>query len=150
MRFALALAFIFLFSGCGGGQDSGNNNHGYGDSFDAQGVSGLRLRFTPILTSDNPMARVSLYETEFAEVEQCAGLAAPAPFVIIVPVHSLPDNKAGFYLKDPSLILIDGASIFKHEAIHYLLDKATGDSDHDHRSPLFDLCSPASIEMLTH
>jgi hypothetical protein len=139
---------LLVLAGCGGG-GADDDNHGYGFEYDVQGVTGLRLRHSPAVTPGGTVAAVisepTLYETAFAEVQACTGLSAPAPFVILV--NELGGN-TGFYLSNPSLILVDVRYIgpfdtraLKHEMVHYLLDHSTGHLDPNHDSPAFELCS---------
>lgn len=138
MRYLL----ILLLAGCGGGNETmqavDNNNHGYGFQFDVQGAAGLKLRGGP---------DASVFENDFAATQQCAGLNAPDPFVILIPKDTLGTDPAtglpyiGRYLNKPSLILLEPKGSMQHESIHYLLDVNTGDLDPGHLSPLFKKCS---------
>lgn len=144
MRFVLALAFIFLFAGFGD-RDSINNNHWYGDRYDAQGASGLKLRYTPTLAAGSQFTELDVYENAFLEVQRCTRLAAPPPFVIVVPNGTFGRNAqgqiTGRYLRAPPLVLVEVPTFaFRHEVVHYLLDFSTGDPDQRHRSPLFQRC----------
>lgn len=129
--------FVFLSSvscGSGGGD---NNNHGYGWEYDVQGASGLTLRYDPAEPVDQ-RTPVAVFEDFYRDVQNCTGLAAPAPLVLVVPN---PGGTAGRYYSDPPLITVTGLFVFKHEAIHYLLDHNTGNLDKAHNSELFANCS---------
>lgn len=133
------LAILLVLAGCGGHDPA--NNHGYGFAFDIQGASGMQVRYDPTEVSRGiPQTPVTLLEQFYAEVQACTGLSAPAPFVIFVSNAQLGELD-GFYYSDPSLVLVKGLFIFKHEVIHYLLDANTGNLDIEHRSPLFHKCS---------
>jgi len=149
MNIKIAMLLLCL-AGCGGGAgDEGSNNHGYGFAYDVQGATGLKLRYTPILTSADPMSNPIFLENIFAQVETCTGMSAPAPFVILVPPGSMGiDPDTGLTIlgktdRDPNLILIGDPdlSIPRHEYIHYLLIVNTGDGDGKHKSKFFDLRS---------
>jgi len=138
----IALLTILLLIGCGGSEYEDTNNHGYGYEHDVAGSTGLRLRYTPTLKAGDYYADIDFYETEFERVQDCTGLSAPAPFVIVVKPEQLPAH-FGYYYSAPSLIVIhDNIAIvaFRHEAIHYLLDSSTGNLDPEHLSPLFSKC----------
>jgi len=147
----LALLMLAALAGCGMPSDNDTNNHGYGYEYDVQGSSGLRLRYAPEFAAANPQWDIAFFEKRWSDVQACAEMSAPAPFVIIVPVGTLgkqPDgsNVRGRYFSSPSLIVIDEniSWLDKHEETHYLLDYNTGDSSHNHDHPLFappELCS---------
>jgi hypothetical protein len=141
MKMIKTLFLVLLLAGCGSGGDNSLRveNHGYGFEFDAQGTTGLRLR-----SSGSAFSDVTYYEATFAEVKTCAGIEAPAPFVILTSL----DGPTGVYYSAPSLILLDmkhlsteNSSLFKHEVVHYLLDHSTGDADPNHTSALFAKCT---------
>lgn len=159
MKLRIAL-LVALLSGCGVHEQDQTDNHGYGWQYDAQGASGWLLRYTPSVAAGDPLSDVQQYDTAFAAVETCTGIAAPAPpFVIVLPQGSLGTDSGGGvvlgrYFRDPVLIVtaqtdqvVIDPSIplipFRHETIHYLLDYSTGDWDIDHHSPLFLLCTAA-------
>ena len=137
----IILLICLAVASCGGdGSSDDPNNHGFGWSFDVQGATGLKVRYDPEeLKQGVPQTPVHIFENQYNEVQKCAALYAPPPFVIFVPDESLPDN-AGFYYSDPPLITIKGLFIFKHEVVHYLLDYNTGDLDPSHASPLWGHC----------
>lgn len=156
MRYALLL--LAVLAGCG--EQAIDNNHGYGWEFDAQSDNGMRLRYTPSVAVGDSLSDVQQYDTAFAAVETCTGIAAPAPpFVIVLPQGSLGTDSGGGvvlgkYFRDPVLIVtaMTGQAVidpsiplvpFRHEVIHYLLDYSTGDWDIDHHSTLFLLCTTA-------
>ena len=131
----------FALAGCGVSDESAHN-HGYGFAFDVQGVTGLKVRYDPEeLRQGFLQTPTDVFEAQYFEVEECTGLTAPAPFVIVVSEDALGD-RGGFYYSDPPLITIKGLFIFKHEAIHYLMDYNTGDLDSNHSSPLWAKCAP--------
>ena len=134
----ILLALLFL-AGCGGSDyEPATDNHGHGYQFDAQGASGLKLRYTPVFDASHPFSDVAFYERVFEDMQRCAGLSAPAPFVIVIAQRT----PAGIYYSDPPLVTIDENVLsLRHEIIHYLLDYATGDIDAAHGSPLFAKCS---------
>jgi len=141
-----AVLTILLLVGCGGSNDESSpqadNNHGYGYEYDVAGATGLRLRYTPTLKAGDYYADIAFYESEFERVQDCTGISAQAPFVIVVKPEQLPAH-FGYYYSDPSLIVIHdivALVAFRHEAIHYLLDVSTGDLDPEHLSPLFSKC----------
>lgn len=141
----VALLTILLMVGCGGSSsDEAPDNHGYGLEFNSQGTTGMLLRHTPGFATSNPfLIDVTFWETRWAHVQACTGMSAPAPFIIIVPVGTLPQGTRGQYFSDPPLIVIDEKDWFvdKHEEIHYLLSYTTGDPDPNHLSPFFGACS---------
>jgi len=137
----IALIVLLALAGCGGSSDE-TNNHGYGYQFDVMGASGLQLRYSPTLEAGDYYADIAFYESEFERVQDCTGISAQAPFVIVVKPEQLPAH-FGYYYSDPSLIVIHdivALVAFRHEAIHYLLDVSTGDLDPEHLSPLFSKC----------
>lgn len=149
------LFLVLLVAACGGGKaPDAEDNHGYGHHFDVLGASGMKLRFTPTFAAVNPLANISRYETAFQEVQACMGVTAPPPFLVIVPegaLGSAPDPRSeghplrmigGRYFSKPPLIVIDeNASQYRHEAVHYLREVATGDPDENHTSDLFARCA---------
>jgi len=142
----LLTLLVLLLSGCGGSEVT-NNNHGYGDYYDVRGDSGLALRYSPTFDQNDPLARVSRYETEFNEVMACTGITAPPPMVIVKPNGSLRPYD-GYYYPDPDLIVVEPGTLtvtFKHELVHYLLDRSTGDLDPHHKSYLFLKCSSHGV-----
>jgi hypothetical protein len=136
-------ALLLLLTGCGSGSAQDNNdNHGYGETFDVAGATGMRLRYTPVLGPGDVFADPKLFEGLYSEVEACTGISAPPPFIIVVAHDSLnhyDPSFIGVYLSRPSLILLygDAYTVPRHEFIHYLLDMHTGDLDSTHKSPLF-------------
>ena len=145
----LALPLLAALSACGGTQQEPLPCHGYGFEYDVEGPAGMRLRYAPVAEPGDPRANVVFLEQLYRMVEDCAGIQAPAPFVVIEkdgalvsPLDGLP--RKGLYYSDPDLLLIDdSASTFwalKHETVHYLLHHALGNSDPDHTSSLFGTC----------
>lgn len=145
--------FLSLF-GCGAqSSDKLDDNHGYGFQHDAQGTGGLQLRYSPILSADDPRSDPALYETTYKEVQACTGLQYQQPPFIIIITGFAPANGVldmGRYYS-PNLIVIGVdfiATAPSHEMVHYLLDRVTGDRDFAHASPLFLKCgqitSPSS------
>ena len=136
-------ALLLLLASCGSGSAPDNNdNHGYGEGFDVAGPTGMRLRYTPVLTRTDTFADPALFEDLYSQVETCTGISAPPPFIIVVPhdaLNSYDPSFIGVYLSHPSLILLygDAYTVPRHEFIHYLLDMHTGDLDSTHKSPLF-------------
>lgn len=140
LKGAAVLSAFMAVTGCGGGSVDQDNNHGFGWQFDVQGSSGLRVRYDPEeLRRGFLQTPIHIFESQYNEVQKCAGFYAPPPFVIFVSDESLPDY-GGFYYSDPPLITIKGLFIFKHEVIHYLLDYNTGNLDPSHASPLWGRC----------
>jgi len=148
----IALFTILLLVGCGGADVNSDNNHGFGFEFDAQGESGMKLRSSPHNVQPTEFSTVEYYEGQFTELLKCTGLDAPVPpFVILDEVLDRelfgkdPSGVtlAGWAFVDPPLIVLDFryGYLFKHEALHYLLDYTTGNSDPNHSSPLFSLCT---------
>jgi len=147
---ALPALLLLAALGCGGGAEQAPLPcHGYGCEFDVQGAAGMRLRYAPAVEPGDPRANVVFLEQLYRMVEDCAGIEAPAPFVVIEkegtlvsPLDGLQHH--GLYYSDPDLMLIDdGAWSFwslKHETVHYLLHHALGNSDPDHTSSLFGTC----------
>ena len=137
-----AILLVVFLAGCGSSGEDSPDNHGYGFAYDAQGASGLKLRYTPVLQPGDQYTDAAWYETEFENVKQCTGISAPPPpFVIVLPEGALV-NHIGYHYSDPSLIVVTNFYVlvaFRHEAIHYLLGY-TGDSDPNHVSPLFTKC----------
>jgi len=109
----------------------------------------MRLRYAPAVEASDPRANVVFLEQLYQMVEDCAGIQAPAPFVVVEkdgalvsPLDGLP--RRGLYYANPDLVLIDDSAwtywSLKHEAVHYLLYHALGNSDPDHTSALFGTC----------
>lgn len=140
-RFMRLIFLLVFLAGCGSSGEENSNNHGYGFEFDLQGATGLKLRYTPVLQAGSQFAGAEFYESEFQRVEDCTGIQAPAPFVIVVGNLTT----GGRYHSGPPLILLLDATWFGHEAIHYLLDHSTGNPDTNHNSPLFNQCAPVII-----
>ncbi len=143
------LAFLLALGGCGVAEQEPPPCHGYGCEYDVEGPAGMRLRYAPAVEPSDPRANVVFLEQLYQMVEACAGIQAPAPLVVIEkegtlvsPLDGLP--RRGLYYADPDLMLVDdGAWTFwslKHEAVHYLLHHALGNSDPDHTSSLFATC----------
>jgi hypothetical protein len=147
-----ALLLLVALSACGGGageQEAPPPCHGYGCEFDVQGAAGMQLRYAPTVESSDPRANVAFLEQLYQMVADCAGVQAPAPFVVIKKEGTLIsplDGSAhnGLYYANPDLILIDDSArtywSLKHEAVHYLLHHAVGNSDPNHTSSLFATC----------
>ena len=146
-----ALLLLAALGGCGGGaaEQEPLPCHGYGCEYDVEGPAGMRLRYAPVVEPSDPRANVVFLEQLYQMVEDCAGIQAPAPFVVIKkegalvsPLDGLPRH--GLYYSDPDLILIDDSAwtfwSLKHEAVHYLLHHALGNSDPGHTSSLFVTC----------
>ena len=149
MRSTILLSLALALAGCGG--DLAEDNHGYGWAYDLEGATGLRLRYSAALPPQDP-SFVQQYEEAFAIIQACAGMTAPPPFIILVPLDSLPPQPDGTevrgrYYLNPSLLVVEGSgtghtSTVRHEAKHHVLFSATGDADPFHRHPLFDPLSP--------
>ena len=144
-----ALLLLVALSSCGGIDQEPLPCHGYGCEYDVQGPAGMRLRYAPAVEPGDPRANVAFLEQLYQMVEDCAGIQAPPPFVVIEkdgtlvsPLDGLP--RKGLYYSDPDLVLIDDSTwtfwSLKHETVHYLLHHALGNSDPDHTSPLFGTC----------
>jgi len=139
----IALLTILLLVGCGGSVDESDNNHGYGYSYDFRGDSGLALRYSPSLLAEKPFPWMTLLEKEYLNVQECVGISAPPPMVIVVNDGDLKPY-GGLYYPDPDLIVVEHSSLqlaFKHEVVHYLLHYGTGNLDPAHNSELFVRCS---------
>ncbi len=145
----LALVLLAALSGCGGTEQESLPCHGYGCGYDVEGPAGMRLRYAPAVEASDPRANVVFLEQLYQMVEECAGIQAPAPFVVVEkdgalvsPLDGLP--RRGLYYANPDLVLIDDSAwtywSLKHEAVHYLLQHALGNSDPDHTSALFGTC----------
>lgn len=145
----LALVLLAALGGCGGTEREVVPCHGYGCEYDVEGPAGMRLRYAPAVEASDPRANVVFLEQLYQMVEDCAGIQAPAPFVVVEkdgalvsPLDGLP--RRGLYYADPDLVLIDDSAwtywSLKHEAVHYLLHHALGNSDPDHTSALFGTC----------
>lgn len=139
-----------LLIACGVDKEVDNNNYGYGYNYDVQGASGLRLRYQQGVPSDTSMltapteSMLWFFETAYIETEQCAGLAASGPLVIVGPVGT---TLTGGFTKPNGTILLDDLNILgqinprmRHESVHYLLLRMTGNIDAAHNSPLFITC----------
>ena len=135
----MKLAFttlVLALAGCGV-----PDNHGYGWDYDARGESRLMLRYAPALQPSAlnfaEASSVEFYESEFAWMQNCSQLSAPAPFVILVEPGAL--GTGGYYYQYPSLIVLETSSLglLRHEIAHYLLDYNTGDLDQGHTSAMF-------------
>jgi len=109
----------------------------------------MQLRYAPVVEPSDPRANVVFLEQLYHMVEDCAGIQAPAPLVVIEndgalvsPLDGLP--RRGLYYAGPDLVLIDDSAwtfwSLKHETVHYLLHYALGNSDPDHTSSLFVTC----------
>ena len=152
----LALVLLAALGACGGTGQEPLPCHGYGCGFDVEGPAGMRLRYTPAVEPSDPRANVVFLEQLYRMVEDCAGIQAPAPFVVVEkdgalvsPVDGL--QRHGLYYSDPDLVLIDDSAwtywSLKHEAVHYLLYHALGNSDPDHTSSLFAACGELPFAM---
>jgi hypothetical protein len=146
MNIKIAMLLLCL-AGCGSGGGGSKatavdtNNHGYGFAYDVQGAAGMKLRYTPILTAADPLSNPVFLENIYTQVEECTGVSAPDPFVILLPQGSLPNGWFGETLNTPSLVLIGSVpmslNVPRHEFIHYLLFVETGDGDATHTSKFF-------------
>jgi hypothetical protein len=144
-----ALLLLAALGACGGAAQEPPPCHGYGCEYDVEGPAGMRLRYAPVVEPGDPRANVVFLEQLYHMVEDCAGIQAPAPLVVIEkegalvsPLDSLQHH--GLYYSDPDLMLVDASAwtywSLKHEAVHYLLHHALGNSDPDHTSSLFVTC----------
>lgn len=83
---------------------------------------------------------------QFNSVKACAGFERGSfedlTVVIMPPTFPCPyypDGCNGEFVS-PATIKMGSAYIFRHEVIHYLLYRNTGDADPEHRSDLFEKC----------
>ena len=150
LRHIMLAILLLIVYGCGSGGNADSpkaENHGYGFEYDAQGAIGLKLRYTPELTTADPLSNPIFFENIFTQVQACVGVTSPAPMVIFVHRGTLgttPDGLTvyGEYLTAPSLVLLYAdldkvLDIIRHEFIHYLLDVSTGNADAEHCSGVF-------------
>ena len=144
-----ALLLLVALGACGAADQEPLPCHGYGCQYDVEGPAGMRLRYAPVVEAGDPRANVAFLEQLYRMVEDCAGIQAPAPFVVIEKEGSLVSPldgspHSGLYFSDPDLVLVDDSAwtfwSLKHETVHYLLHHALGNSDPDHTSPLFGTC----------
>lgn len=143
-RFGLILATLAALAGCG----SGDKNNGYGYYYDAEGASGLRVRWASEKTPS-----LADIEQLYQETMECTGLHATGPLVIITPEEEIGRTflYSGTILIPASIQtwpISTGFWTYKHEFIHYLLHQNGFDvtANADHLSPLFYTCvlPPAS------
>jgi hypothetical protein len=146
----LTLLFLLLAACGGGNQDANDDSGGFGKSFDARVANGLRVRYA----NDRP-PRIDKINAFYIEVADCMGLQPePGPLVIIVEglIDQFGANGKLYY---PETIVIDAqvttifpfeltaiAYPFKHEFVHYLLNRSGFPQDRNfaHDSQFFDLC----------
>jgi hypothetical protein len=152
----LALLLLAALCACGGTEQEALPCHGYGCEYDVEGAAGMRLKYAPAVEPSDPRANVVFLEQLYQMVEDCVGIQAPAPFVVIEkdgalisPFDGLP--RRGLYYANPDVVLIDDSAwtywALKHEAVHYLLHHALGNSDPDHTSSLFVTCGELPFAM---
>ncbi len=147
-RSGLVALLVLSLVGCGDAYDPAADNHGYGWAYDAEGETGLRLRWEPTVPAQ-PGIDLAWFETRYRETATCLGIDPPpvGPFVIVIPYPTV-DGHGGWYWADPPLVLVtDGGfnvgfaeaymdNAARHEFVHYLL----GRTGHDH--PGFAACAP--------
>lgn len=145
------LALLLLLTACGG--EAQDNSGGFGNSFDERAESGLRVRYA---NGDPP--RLSTINALYLQVAACMGVPPEAgPLVVIVQGLVLKIGADG-QIYYPKTIAIDAQVttgdwspaatnpappyIFKHEMVHYLLNRSgfPRDRNNAHDSPFFDSC----------
>lgn len=125
-------------------------------------LPGCGSEYAPSASSNNPAipsaasgiyvekAYFDLLEQEFLDTVECTGLEGSfwdvAIFLMPPPTFACTGNNLngkmcyGEFVKPNKILLADNNS-WRHEVIHYLLYKNTGDLDPDHESELFGECS---------
>jgi hypothetical protein len=141
-RALLILATGFLLSGCSSGSAADLEGTALA-SPDPQPASGIHL----------DKSYTDLLEREFNRTVECTSLAGNfwevAVFLYPPPQFECTGgNNAGKLcygeFMEPNKILLARTTSWRHEVIHYLLYKNTGDLDPDHHSPLFIKCSESA------
>ena len=86
-------------------------------------------------------------KTMFEETKECSELSEGTfkeiSVVIMPPVFPCRyyDNGCGGEYREPNLVKLGSYYVWRHEVIHYLLYKNTGQSDANHESELFKNCT---------
>lgn len=82
----------------------------------------------------------------FEEVQICTGIEEgeynDLSIILMPPLFPCPhytDGCSGEYVR-PNSFKIGALSLWRHEVIHFLLDKKTGDEDRNHKNSLFWQC----------
>jgi hypothetical protein len=140
----LALLLPAVCAGCGVAGDS--DNHGFGFRVDEVGESGLWFQYRPG-KYDPALGYMPYLEETFASVQECTGLSAHPPFVVVV-THSEMPTSSGYTYYDPPLVTIrTNLLVLRHEYVHYLLSQTGFDdgANSNHQSPLFALCGTEKL-----
>ena len=141
----VALLF-FLLSACGVGEI--DDNYGYGYKYDyIDKKTGLKLRYDNV----PHYSPISEFVRAYLEVQECTGLTAPGPLVIVMDKKLYDDDGfVALYYPDTQTILSPAHELTqswgkynstKHEYIHHLLDlNAMFDVSDNHSSLFFQYC----------
>jgi len=146
------LGFLFLavllLAGCNETDwDALRTNHGYGYEYDYVTDLGIQVRNDS--TTETPIRNVDWHFTSIAE---CLGVSydyADGIMVIFTDEQLSSDDSAkGLYYPSPQLIVVQVQTetdffitdyVLRHEFVHYLLDRSTGDPDSDHSNNCYPL-----------
>lgn len=139
-----------LLAGCG---TENSNTSSYGDSFNEQGSTGLRVRYF-----DNSTPRIELIQQIYIDTMACVGINMPGPLVVFVEeITNNPDGRSAEVVFESHTIAVQNSAtrdtyflteLLKHEFIHLLLnwnEKLTIEQNQKHNSPLFAICSTIQI-----
>jgi len=141
------------------GCDVDNNNHGYGFEYDFITPLGIEYK-----NKSNSIGLSSIeLEQELKNVFSCIssvwydklkinehGLSFYPDLMVITADKIINSDREGRYYSSPNLILLvsekspnyktDSKIVYRHELVHYILEKMTGSNHSNHQSIFFNSC----------
>ena len=157
----LAGALLLCLAACGVPVEA--PNRGVGFDYDFAAPDGLRFRNLPGVLELDEAAFLEQIDGAYQGTEDCAGIHAPGPLVIVQQMPDFPTIGNGMTFLDTGTVLVSplaiedlanfggdpstgripGTSTLRHEFVHYLLNAAGFPQDLNaaHASPLFLACS---------
>jgi len=154
MRRQLASLLVISLLGCGTPTVT-EDNHGYGWAYDAQGPSGLQVRYAASMAADR-RPPIEWFEGIYIDVSACVGVTTTGPLLILVDDligstvlqgRYLPDTRTAVVWTDTRALHNSTTQMrlpaLKHEFVHHVLYAAGVPPEiHDtHAHLAFDACS---------